>query len=128
MHVFGTAAPTDEGLQDVCSAAAPAGQVIVWCNLRQEPYVYINGSPYCLKDRHNPFKNMLNTGILAADVEHAEVFLKMEVLAEARKNGAASPPSVPLSTAGAAPMRQASLSLTSRPSCSACVRQAGACC
>ena len=47
---------------------------IVWCNLRQEPYVYINGSPYCLKDRHNPFKNMLNTGILAADVEHAEVF------------------------------------------------------
>ena len=95
MRVFGTAAPTDEGLQDVCRAAAPAGQVIVWCNLRQEPYVYINGSPYCLKDRHNPFKNMLNTGILAADVEHAEVFLKMEVLAEARKNGVAARSSVP---------------------------------
>ena len=87
MPVFGTAAPTQDGLRAVCARVAPSKQPIVWCNLRQEPCVYIHGRPFSVKERDAPFKAMENKGIQISDVEQAEVLLKLEVIDEARANG-----------------------------------------
>ena len=85
--VCGTAAPTMDGMRAVCERMAPHGQPIVWCNLRQEPVVYICGRPFSVKERETPFKAMENKGIQRSDVVQAEVLLKLEVIAEARLYG-----------------------------------------
>ena len=89
MPCFGTAAPTHDGLRAICQRVAPKKQLqpIVWCNLRQEPCVYIHGRPFSVKERDTPFKAMENKGIQLSDVEQAEVLLKLEVIDEARRFG-----------------------------------------
>ena len=78
--------PTLAGVRDVCKAVAPSGQLVCWFNLRQEPCIYVNGSPFTVKDRDAPFLNQQHMGVLKGDVEHAEVLLKLEALAEVRES------------------------------------------
>lgn len=87
LPVFGTAAPTHDGLVAVCERISPRKEPILWINLRQEPMLYIHGRPFSVKERDEPFKAMENRGIQLADVEQAEVLLKLEVIAEARRSG-----------------------------------------
>jgi len=50
--VFCVGQPTKEGFLKVCEKVCekwPKDGKIIWLNMRQEPIVYINGSPYCAR-------------------------------------------------------------------------------
>ena len=85
LPIFGVGQPTVDAMLDVVSRVGTPK--MIWCNLREEPVVYINGKPFCLKDRSMPFNNVENTGIEAADVERMEETLRREIIHEASCNG-----------------------------------------
>jgi len=85
MDVFGVGQPTVGALSQVVRRVGAAS--VCWCNLREEPCVYINNRPYCLKARESPFNNLENTGLEAADVERMEEVLKREIIEEAASLG-----------------------------------------
>lgn len=61
----------------------PGSARIVWINLREEPIVYINGSPYCLRRENFSLRNMKDYGgISASRMEILEERLKNDVVAE----------------------------------------------
>ncbi|KZT53703.1 hypothetical protein CALCODRAFT_439779 [Calocera cornea HHB12733] len=56
---------------------------VIWINLREEPLVYVNGAPYCLRRESLSLRNMKDYGgISAARLEALEDRLKNDVLAE----------------------------------------------
>lgn len=81
LPVYGVAAPALAGVRAVCARIAKNDEPICWCNLRQEPCLYVNGKVFTLKERDNPFHMMENKGVQQADVEQAEALLKLEVRA-----------------------------------------------
>jgi len=85
LPIFGVGQPTVDAMLDV--VARVNTPKMIWCNLREEPVVYINCKPFCLKDRSMPFNNIENTGIEAADVERMEETLRREIIREASCNG-----------------------------------------
>ncbi|KAF8340378.1 inositol hexakisphosphate-domain-containing protein [Cantharellus anzutake] len=57
--------------------------LIIWINLREEPIVYINGSPYCLRRENFSLRNMKDYGgISASRMEILEERLRNDVIAE----------------------------------------------
>mgnify|MGYP001988222249 CR=1 FL=1 len=52
----------------------------------QEPLIYINGRPYCVKHRTTPFQNLEFPGITPAQIDAMEETLRQEILAEAKRN------------------------------------------
>jgi Inositol hexakisphosphate len=65
------------------------GQRCAVCtNLREEPLLYINGTPYVLRETSGPYTNMKEyTGIDGTRLEALEARLKQEVLGEAAADG-----------------------------------------
>jgi hypothetical protein len=62
--------------------------VAVWHNLREEPVLYINGTPYVLREAAGAYANMKEySGIDGARLEALEERLKGEVLEEAARLG-----------------------------------------
>lgn len=89
-RVHGTGQPTVDGMREVLERAdaGPEGEgKAVWTNLREEPVIYINGSPFNLRHVKAPFNNQSTPGRSAAEVEAMERQLKDEVLQEAERNG-----------------------------------------
>lgn len=86
LPVYGVAIPTVLGLRNVLSQlgiTAKNGRRLVWINLREEPLIYVNGSPYVVRESDKPFANLEYSGIDAARVVEMEERLKADVLAEA---------------------------------------------
>lgn len=69
------------------ATTSPSGTAL-WHNLREEPVLYINGTPYVLREAAGPYKNMKEySGIRAESLEEMEARLKADVLAEGRRLG-----------------------------------------
>ena len=83
---YGVAIPTVVGLRNILSqlgVSAKNKRRLVWINLREEPLLYVNGSPYVVRESDKPFANLEYSGIDAARVEEMEDRLKQDVLNEA---------------------------------------------
>lgn len=85
LPVFGVAIPTVVGLRNVLAllGAQKGRRKVTWINLREEPVIYVNGSPYVVRESDKPFANLEYTGIDTQRVEEMEKRLKADVLAEA---------------------------------------------
>ena len=70
------------------SGGGPEVRRVVWINMREEPYVYIHGQPFVLRDVSKPFANLEEyAGINASRLEDVERALARDVLLEAQANG-----------------------------------------
>lgn len=70
------------------AARAAAQRQTVWHNLREEPVLYINGTPYVLREAAGAYTNMTEySGIDAGRLEALEERLRNEVLQEAEQLG-----------------------------------------
>ena len=85
LPVYGVAIPTVVGLRNVLAllGAHKGRRKVTWINLREEPVVYVNGSPYVVRESDKPFANLEYTGIDTERVEEMEKRLKADVLTEA---------------------------------------------
>jgi Inositol hexakisphosphate len=77
------------GVAPVDPVRPPEGRrVAVWHNLREEPLLYINGTPYVLRERTGAYSNMREYSSINGDrLEDLEKRLKEEVLDEAQRLG-----------------------------------------
>ncbi|RDB25649.1 Paladin [Hypsizygus marmoreus] len=84
--IFALGQPTLEAIDEVVNRvkeAHPSAQRIVWIALREEPVVYINGAPYCLRREGFSLRNMKDYGgISASRLEVLEERLRDDVVAE----------------------------------------------
>ncbi|KAJ3567855.1 hypothetical protein NP233_g6086 [Leucocoprinus birnbaumii] len=85
-NIYALGQPTTEAVDDVVSRikrAHPDAPRIVWITLREEPVVYINGAPYCLRREGFSLRNMKDYGgISSSRLEILEERLKDDVIAE----------------------------------------------
>ena len=59
----------------------------IWFSTREEPIIYVNETPFVLRDLESPFVNIKSyTGISAHRLESVENRLKADILAEAKRN------------------------------------------
>jgi hypothetical protein len=59
--IYALGQPTIEAIDEVVERIKethPAASKVVWINLREEPIVYINGAPYCLRRENFSLRNM----------------------------------------------------------------------
>jgi hypothetical protein len=58
--VFGTGQPTEDAMIKIINKAKTGkeNEKIFWFTMRQEPLVYVNGSPYAPRDPENPHVNL----------------------------------------------------------------------
>ena len=85
LPVYGVAIPTVVGLRNVLAllGAKNKKKRVTWINLREEPVLYVNGSPYVVRESDKPFANLEYSGIDSERVEEMENRLKADVLSEA---------------------------------------------
>ncbi|KII85117.1 hypothetical protein PLICRDRAFT_45241 [Plicaturopsis crispa FD-325 SS-3] len=85
-NIFALGQPTLEAIDEVVSrvkSAHPTANRIVWITLREEPIVYVNGAPYCLRRERFSLRNMKDYGgISASRLEVLEERLRDDVVAE----------------------------------------------
>ncbi|KAG5730435.1 hypothetical protein E4T56_gene10489, partial [Termitomyces sp. T112] len=90
-NIFALGQPTMAAIDevvDIVKGAHPSAPGIVWITLREEPIVYINGAPYCLRREGFSLRNMKDYGgISASRLEVLEDRLKNDVIAELREFG-----------------------------------------
>ncbi|KAJ7168617.1 inositol hexakisphosphate-domain-containing protein [Mycena filopes] len=87
--VCGSGMPTVEGLRRALLRvdAGPTGKnKVFWTSLREEPVIYISGSPHVLRLAANPLENVEATGVTTVMVERMEDSFKKDVLRELRAN------------------------------------------
>jgi hypothetical protein len=92
ISVVGVGIPTLDGLIAIFrhlsgSRVSPAYQplqykTVVWLNLREEPILFIKGRPFVLRDLHNPYANVENTGIRARRTLAMEKQLRRDAIVE----------------------------------------------
>lgn len=57
--VYGTGQPTEKGFEEIINKLGKVeNEKIIWINLRSEPVVYINGSPYAVRQADNLHENI----------------------------------------------------------------------
>lgn len=59
--IYALGQPTVEAIDEVVKKvvqAHPVNNKIMWITLREEPIVYINGAPYCLRRERFTLRNM----------------------------------------------------------------------
>lgn len=102
--VGGCAIPTKQGIQNILAYVFGAhayleaenvlsepiyppfhADAVIWCNLREEPLIYINGKPFVLRDIDQPLDNLIQTGINGYRLEGMEKQLKYDVTRESAK-------------------------------------------
>jgi len=90
-EIYALGQPTLEAIDDVLLKIQnnhPNASKIVWITLREEPIVYINGTPYCLRRENYSLRNMKDYGgISASRLEILEERLKEDVIAELNSFG-----------------------------------------
>jgi hypothetical protein len=84
--IYALGQPTLEAIDEVIAKVRenhPIASRTVWITLREEPIVYINGAPYCLRRENYSLRNMKDYGgISASRLEILEDRLKDDVIAE----------------------------------------------
>ncbi|KAI8092745.1 inositol hexakisphosphate-domain-containing protein [Halteromyces radiatus] len=89
LDVYGVAQPTVIGLSTIlsilnCHPKSVNRVSCTWFSTREEPLVYLNGYPYCLREYANPMQNMnMFWGINATRLEKVEERLKTDIIKEA---------------------------------------------
>ena len=64
-----------------------ASKRTIWFSTREEPIIYINDTPFVLRDLSSPFVNIKSyTGISSQRLESVENRLKADILAESKRN------------------------------------------
>ncbi|KAJ7649811.1 inositol hexakisphosphate-domain-containing protein [Roridomyces roridus] len=90
-NIYALGQPTLEAIDEVVSRikdAHPNAQRIIWITLREEPIVYINGAPYCLRREGFSLRNMKDYGgISASRLEILEERLRDDVVSELKTFG-----------------------------------------
>ncbi|KAL6297864.1 inositol hexakisphosphate-domain-containing protein [Sparassis latifolia] len=84
--IYALGQPTLEAIDEVVRrvrSAHPSADRVMWITLREEPIVYVNGAPYCLRRERFSLRNMKDYGgISASRLEVLEERLRDDVLAE----------------------------------------------
>ncbi|KAF9466586.1 inositol hexakisphosphate-domain-containing protein [Collybia nuda] len=84
--IYALGQPSLEAIDEVVDRikeAHPSAQRVVWITLREEPIVYINGAPFCLRREGFSLRNMKDYGgISASRLEVLEERLRDDVIAE----------------------------------------------
>lgn len=106
LNIFGAAQPSSAGLATILrvlgcapcdhspsdhsqsfSTPSVSRKRTIWFSTREEPIVYVNDTPFVLRDRSSPFVNIKSySGISATRLEAVENRLKNDILAEAKRN------------------------------------------
>ncbi|KAG8898129.1 hypothetical protein FRB99_007645 [Tulasnella sp. 403] len=90
-NIYCLGQPTNDAIESVLRRvieAHPQAEQVVWIALREEPIVYVNGYPYCLRSEASTLRNMKDYGgISASRLEILEDRLKGDVIAELRNFG-----------------------------------------
>ncbi|ESK95344.1 metal ion binding oxidoreductase [Moniliophthora roreri MCA 2997] len=85
-NIYALGQPTMEAIDEVVrrvKAENPNAKRIVWVTLREEPIVYVNGAPYCLRREGFSLRNMKDYGgISASRLEILEERLRDDVISE----------------------------------------------
>lgn len=85
-NIYASGQPTESAVDEVVhriKEAHPDVNKVVWVTLREEPIVYVNGAPYCLRRERFTLRNMKDYGgISASRLEVLEERLKDDILAE----------------------------------------------
>ena len=85
--VYGVAQPTLQGVKNVLEHIRHV-ENIVWINLREEPFIYINSVPYVLRDMDVTLRNLKSfRGITPQGLRTIESKLKKDVLDELKVYG-----------------------------------------
>ena len=80
--VYGVAQPTLQGVKNVLEHIGHV-ENIVWINLREEPFIYLNNVPYVLRDMEVTLRNLKSfRGITPKGLRTIESKLKNDVLEE----------------------------------------------
>ncbi|KAG6704370.1 hypothetical protein I3843_07G126100 [Carya illinoinensis] len=92
--VYSMATPTIAGAKEMLAylGAKPEAEGLVACkviltDLREEAVVYINGTPFVLRELNKPADTLEHVGITGPVVEHMEARLKEDILSEVRQSG-----------------------------------------
>ncbi|OVA13484.1 hypothetical protein BVC80_379g10 [Macleaya cordata] len=91
--VYSMATPTIAGAKEMLSyldtktAGKNIGQKVILTDLREEAVVYINGTPFVLRELNQPVDTLKHVGITGPVVEHMEARLKEDILAEVTQSG-----------------------------------------
>ena len=103
LNIYGAAQPSSSGLATVLRVlgCAPCDHIenfslntevstrkrTIWFSTREEPIIYVNDTPFVLRDHSSPFVNIKSyTGISSKRLESVENRLKADILAEAKRN------------------------------------------
>ncbi|CAK9165926.1 unnamed protein product [Ilex paraguariensis] len=88
------ATPTIAGAKEMlayldakASGERSAAQKVVLTDLREEAVVYINGTPFVLRELNKPVDTLKHVGITGPVVEHMEARLKEDIICEIRQSG-----------------------------------------
>ncbi|RCI07158.1 hypothetical protein CU098_013780 [Rhizopus stolonifer] len=93
LNVHGVAQPTVIGLSTILAILNSHPKSLnssscTWFSTREEPLVYLNGTPYVLRDYADPMQNMSTFyGINSVRLEKVEERLKHDVVTEAKSLG-----------------------------------------
>nr|GMD60850.1 paladin [Ipomoea batatas] len=93
-HVYSMATPTIVGAKEMLTylGAKPgiegnAADRVVLTDLREEAVVYINGTPFVLRELNKPVDALKHVGITGSLVEHMEARLKEDIISEIKQSG-----------------------------------------
>ncbi|CDZ97852.1 hypothetical protein [Phaffia rhodozyma] len=85
-NIYAVGQPTEDAVDKVLSSIkerTPNVKSLLWVNLREEPLVYINGHPFCLRKESLSLRNMKDySGVSASRLEALEDRLKSDVETE----------------------------------------------
>eukprot|EP00268_Persea_americana_P018041 TRINITY_DN18855_c0_g1_i4.p1 TRINITY_DN18855_c0_g1~~TRINITY_DN18855_c0_g1_i4.p1 ORF type:complete len:1287 (-),score=280.78 TRINITY_DN18855_c0_g1_i4:321-4181(-) len=92
--VYSMATPTTAGAKEMLAylgAHSMAGgnfaQKVILTDLREEAVVYINGTPFVLRELDQPVDTLKHVGITGPAVEHMEARMKEDIIAEVTQSG-----------------------------------------
>ncbi|KAI9144841.1 inositol hexakisphosphate-domain-containing protein [Paraphysoderma sedebokerense] len=93
LNVFGCAQPSVAGLSTILTvfnchpeSTSAESSSTLWFSTREEPIIYLNGRPYCLRDEQFPLQNLKTyAGISSARLEQMEQRLKDDIIKESKK-------------------------------------------
>lgn len=89
-NIFGSGQPTVEGIHNLLatvlnqvSSSSKEQRTVLWINLREEPLVYVQGRPFCLRQRELSLRNITNySGITPERLGQLEDRLCSDVISE----------------------------------------------
>lgn len=86
--VYGVAQPTINGIRAAVQALGDdmrnhLPDKVIWLNVREEPLIYINDTPYVLRDQYLQLRNMNSySGITSTRLEMIETRLQQDIIQE----------------------------------------------